>query len=107
MVTKDERKELIIAMHNKGNTVRQISDATGLSKSGVHKVLTSYIESIAVEKTVDNVKSNVEAGKIFSSFVGWVRLSANKYSNKDTGEIVNVKYVPSNNVTQYGHFVTI
>jgi hypothetical protein len=106
MVTKNERNELIIKMHNNGNTERQISDATGLSKSGVHKIIGMYIESIDVETTVDDVKPNVEAGKIFSSFVGWVRLSANKYSNKDTGEVVNVKYIPGNDVAKYGHFVT-
>jgi hypothetical protein len=106
MVTKNERNETIIKMHNAGETERKISEVTGMSKTGIHKIITSYLSEFDPVENDLKITPTVEPNKIFSSFVGFVRLSKNVYSNKDTGEVVNVKFVPSNDDTKFGNFVT-
>jgi hypothetical protein len=104
---KLERNALIIKMHNSGDSIKIIADTTGMSKGGIHKIITAYLESAAPEKVNDETKPTIKAGKMFSSFVGWIRLSINCWSNKDTGEVVNVKFVPAVDLNKCGHFITV
>ena len=109
MITKIERNESVIKLHNEGQTVRYISDTVGISKSAVHKIITAHLEAIEVDIAVVVPSGTVkaEAGKVFDSFVGWLRISPNQYSHKDTGEIINVKFVPSAITVGCGHFITV
>jgi hypothetical protein len=103
---KSERNTLIIKMHNSGDSIKIIADATGMSKGGIHKIITAHLDS--ARTIVNNLKTTptIDAGKLFASFVGFVRFSKNIYSNKDTGEIVNIIFVPSNDIAKFGNFVT-
>jgi hypothetical protein len=103
---KSERNTLIIKMHNSGDSINIIATTTGMSKGGVHKIITSYLSELDPSENNLKVVPTVVPGKLFNSFVGFMRLSLNCWSNKDTGEIVNVKFVPSNDVTKFGNFVT-
>jgi hypothetical protein len=98
--------EIIIKMHNSGATVRQISDETKFSKSKVHRIITTYLSELDPNENNLKVVPTVGPNKLFNSFVGFVRLSLNCWSNKDTGEIVNIKFVPSNDINKCGNFVT-
>jgi hypothetical protein len=103
---KLERNALIIKMHNSGDSIKIIAEATGMSKGGIHKIITSYLGELDPVENDLKITPTVGPGKLFNSFIGFIRLSKNVYSNKDTGEVVNVKFVPSNDVTKFGNFVT-
>jgi hypothetical protein len=103
---KLERNALIIKMHNSGDSIKIIAEATGMSKGGIHKIITLYLSELDPVENDLKITPTVGPNKIFSSFVGFVGLSKNLYSNKDTGEIVNIKFVPSNDVSKFGVFVT-
>lgn len=109
MSTKIERNENVVKLHNEGQTVRYISETIGISKSAVHKIITAHLEVIEVDSDVIvgySVTSKSEAGRVFDSFVGWLRIAPNQYSNKDTGEVLNVIFVPSATAGGFGRFVT-
>ena len=96
-MTKNERNEAIVSMYNNGKTERQISDEMKLSKTAVHAVISKHIEPTSTTTTTKGVS--------FTSFVGWLRTAKNVYSNKETGETVNIKFVKGVNGS-CGTFVT-
>ena len=100
--------ETIIRMHNLGSTFRQISEETKFSKSKVHRIIAAHLEATQSNELPNiEIKQTVPSGNIFSSFVGWLRIGLNQYSNKDTGEVVSVKFVPAGNASKCGHFITV
>lgn len=107
-MTKEERNKKIIDLHNEGKTIQEIATTIGMSKGGIHKVLGEHINvgDIAPKKPTAKVKliGNEER---FTNFSGWVRTDVNTYCSKDTGEIVNLVYVPSKTVEDYGYFVKV
>jgi hypothetical protein len=42
-----------------------------------------------------------------NSFVGWIRTNVNEYTNKETGEIVNVAFVKAKKAGDFGYFVKV
>lgn len=103
----NERDSLIVKMFNEGKSEREIADSVKMSKSGVHKVLSNYIGKTTLPKKPSvNIKLTGDEER-FTNFSGWVRTDVNTYSNKDTGEIVNLVYVPSKTVEDYGYFVKV
>lgn len=108
MDSKSERNQTIINMYNSGETIKTIAGFTKMSNGGIHKIISSHLETTQATEVPDiEIKETVKSGIIFNSFVGWLRIGINQYSNKDTGEVVNVKFVPSGNILNCGHFVTI
>jgi len=103
----NDRDSLILRLFNEGKSEREIADSVKMSKSGVHKILSNYVgkETLPKKPSV-NVKLKGDEER-FTNFSGWVRTDVNTYSNKDTGEIVNLVYVPAKTVEDYGYFVKV
>jgi len=107
---KAERDSKIIEMHNNGASVREIEQETGVGKSTIHRVVTAHMDSIK-PKDSDETKPiespSDKVGERFDSFVGWNRIGVNQYAHKDTGEIINVKFIKSKDINTCGHFVIV
>ena len=102
-----ERDERILELHNEGKSVRQISTDLSVSKSLVHKVLSSVFDKADV---MPKISSKVELQgdeERFENFSGWVRTNVNEYTHKETGEIVNIAFVPAKEKGGHGYFVKL
>ena len=102
-MNKEERNTRIIELHNEGQSINSISLAIGMSKGGVHKVISSVI----VPQDNDPIKPTVKGGKLISSFVGWTRITVNQYVNKETAEVISVKFNKAVKSDKYGTFITV
>lgn len=104
---KNTRNERILEMHNQGCTVRQISDDVKLSIGGVHKVLSSVLDKVDVmPKISSKVKLRGDEER-FDNFSGWIRTNINEYTNKDSGEVVCIAFVPAKEKGSHGYFVKL
>jgi predicted DNA-binding transcriptional regulator AlpA len=105
---KELRNKRIIDMHNSGDNIKVIMKATGMSKSGIYKVIGSIVkvgETAPKEPVIEvELKGNEER---FGSFVGWQRTNVNEYCNKETGEIVRVAFVRAKKEGKFGYFVRL
>ena len=105
---KEKRNADVFKMFNEGKTEREIAKIVGLSKTAVHKILTPLVVK---ETTSPKVKKEVAklTGKEdrIDSFVGWVRTNVNEYTNKDTGEFMNVFFVKATTPDGFGYFVRL
>lgn len=111
-MTESDEKELrnkrIIDMHNSGKNIKEIMTATGMSKSGIYKVIGSIIKvgEIAPKKPVVEVELKGTEER-FGSFVGYERTNVNEYVHKDTGEVVRVAFVRAKKDGEFGCFVRL
>lgn len=104
---KDFRNKKILDLHNSGATIKEIIDSTGMSKSGIYKVIGSVIKAGETpSKKIVEVKLEGTEER-FGSFVGWERTNVNEYSNKATGETVRVVYVKAKSADEFGYFVKL
>lgn len=105
---KELRNKRIIDMHNSGATIKEIIDATGMSRSGIYKVIDSIVKvgETAPKEPVKEVKLTGEEER-FTSFVGWERTNVNEYSHKDTGEVIRVVFVKAKGPNDFGYFVKL
>ena len=108
MTDKEIRNKRIIDMHNGGSTIQEIVDAVGMSKGGVHKVLNSHllIPEIAPKKVTIKVNLTGKEEE-FNNFSGWARTDVNQYAHKETGEVVNLVFIPADNIDGFGKFVKV
>lgn len=130
MDSKEKRNKEIIKLHNSGMSSQQIADKVGLSKAGVYKIIKDYIDTLPNDRpvlapevvkpepatmqtgnaeTVTTPATNVTgSGKRITSF-GELQHTGNpnEYANKQTGEILKVKFVPAKAPDQCGHFETV
>jgi len=105
---KDLRNKRIVDMHNSGSTIKEIMTATGISKSGIYKILDAVVKvgDIAPKTPIVEVKM-VGTEERFMSFVGYERTNVNEYSHKDTGEVIRVAFVKAKNPNEFGYFVKL
>lgn len=106
---KELRNKRIIDMHNSGSTLKEIIKATGMSRSGIYKVIDSIIkvgEIAPIKEVVKEVKLTGTEER-FTSFVGWERTNVNEYSHKDTGEVIRVAFVKAKSDNEFGYFVKV
>ena len=104
---KDLRNKKIIDLHNSGATIKEITDATGMSKSGIYKVIGSIIkkEEIPSKKVIEvKIKGTEER---ITSFSGLVRTNVNEYANEKTGEVIRVAFVKATEPGGFGYFVKL
>jgi hypothetical protein len=102
-----ERDLKILDLHNEGKSVRQISTDLSVSKSLVHKVLSSVLDKVDVmPKISSKVKLRGDEER-FYNFSGWIRTNVNEYTHKDTGEVVLIAFVPAKEKGGHGYFVKI
>lgn len=105
---KDLRNKKILDLHNQDNSVQAIAKEMGMSKGGVHKILSISIIKGDVPKkdVVVKVKLTGEEERL-TSFVGYERTDVNQYAYKDSGEIVNVVFVKAKKEGEFGYFVKV
>ena len=104
---KDFRNKKILDLHNSGATIKEIIDSTGMSKSGIYKVIGSIIQ-VGDIPSKDIVEVKLEGTEErFESFVGWERTNVNEYANKSTGEVARVVYVKAKSEDKFGYFVKL
>jgi len=114
MDTNIEQK--VLDLNNDGKSLRQIADDLGINKNKVSRILSKFLNPIDTAAKKSAAKA-VEADEVMeveyeetdervSSFVGWDRIGPNEYSNKATGEIMNVRFVKGAAENHFiGHFV--
>jgi hypothetical protein len=108
MNEKDLRNKRIIDLHNSGSTIQDIVDAVGMSKGGVHKVLSNHIGGSEVAPKKVSVKVKLTGDEeVFNNFSGWARTDVNQYAHKETGEVVNLAFIPADSVDGFGKFVKV
>jgi hypothetical protein len=105
---KEKRNAEVFKMFNEGKTEREIAKIVGLSKTAVHKILTPLVvkETISPKVKKELAKLTGKEDRI-DSFVGWVRTNVNEYTNKDTGEVMNVVFVKATTPDGFGYFVRL
>jgi len=105
---KEKRNAEVFKMFNEGKTEREIAKIVGLSKTAVHKILTPLVvkETISPKVKKELAKLTGKEDRI-DSFVGWIRTNVNEYTNKDTGEVMNVVFVKATTPDGFGYFVRL
>lgn len=105
---KELRNKKIIDMHNSGATIKEIIDATGMSRSGIYKVIDSIVKigETAPKEPVKEIQLTGNEER-FTSFIGWERINVNEYSNKATGEVIRVAYIKAKSPNEFGYFVKL
>ena len=104
---KNVRNERILELHNEGKTVRQISDDVSLSIGGVHKVLSSVLDKVDIMPKISSKAVLTGNEERFTNFGGWVRTNVNEYTDKVTGEVINVAFVSAKEKGGHGYFVKL
>ncbi len=105
---KEKRNADVFKMFNEGKTEREIARIVGLSKTAVHKILTPLVVKDAVAPKIKKVVAKLTGEEErMNSFVGWIRTNVNEYTNKETGEIVNVAFVKAKKAGDFGYFVKV
>lgn len=109
---KNERNDLILSLHNQGESIKAIADKLGMSKGGVHKVLNGvlvkdYDVVVDEKKTTDIVSDKYPRGSVLGSFVGLKRIGVNEYVDEKTGEVVMVRFNKATLVGGFGTFSVI
>ena len=102
-----ERDERILDLHNEGKSVRQISTELSVSKSLVHKVLSSFFDKVDVMPKISSKLVLTGNEERFTNFGGWVRTNVNEYTDKVTGEVINVAFVSAKEKGGHGYFVKL
>jgi predicted transcriptional regulator len=107
MDLKTQRNNEVLKAHNEGQTVRQIADHFGISKSAVHKIISAVIvkENEPLKELIKPVLTGNEVR--IASFVGFQRVAPNEYVNKDTSELIKVAFIKATKPNQYGYFVKV
>lgn len=105
---KELRNNRIIDMHNSGATIREIMKSTGMSKSGIYKVIGAIIKTgeTAPKEPVKEIELKGTEER-FTSFVGWERTNVNEYAHKDSGEVIRVAFVKAKSPNEFGYFVKL
>ena len=105
---KDLRNKKILDLHNQGKSIQAIAKEPGLSKGGIHKIISAYLLKGEAPKNdvVVKVKLSGEEER-FTSFVGYERTDVNQYAHKESGEIVNVVFVKAKKEGEFGYFVKV
>lgn len=104
---KDLRNKKILDLHNSGSTIKEIIEATGMSKSGIYKVIGSVIkEGSAPRKEVVEVDLSGDE-EVITSFIGLTRLNVNEYVNEKTSEVIRVTFIKSTVPGEFGKFVKL
>lgn len=102
-----ERDEKILELHNEGKSVRQISTDLSVSKSLVHKVLSSVLDKVDVMPKISSKVVLDGDEERFTNFGGYIRTNVNEYTDKCTGEVVNVAFVTAKEKGGHGYFVKL
>jgi transposase len=108
-IDKDLRDRRIMDLNNSGKSIAQIAEEVGMSKGGVHKVLSKFLikgEVVSKKEEVVELEITGEEEKV-STLVGWKRLDVNEYVNEKTGEIMRIKWVKAKSSTEFGYFVKV
>lgn len=108
-IDKDLRDRRIMDLNNSGKSIAQIAEEVGMSKGGVHKVLSKFLikgEVVSKKEEVVELKVTGKEEKV-STLVGWKRLDVNEYVNEKTGEIMRIKWVRAKNPNEFGYFVKL
>lgn len=105
---KELRRKKVLDMHNSGSIPKDIMKVTGLSRSGVYKILDTLLPKgeIAPKEPIVKVKL-LGTEERFTSFVGYERTNVNQYAHKETGEVVNVAFVKAKKANEFGYFVKV
>lgn len=104
---KDLRNKKILDLHNSGSTIKEIIEATGMSKSGIYKVIGSVIkEGSAPGKEVAKVDLSGDE-EVIASFNGLTRINVNEYADDKTGEVLRITFVKSTVPGGFGKFVKL
>lgn len=104
---KELRNKRVVDMHNSGATIKEIISATGLSKSGIYKIIDSIIKvGDAPPKEVKAVEITGDEER-FDNFTGWTRTNTNEYANDKSGEVVRIAFVKAKSKDEFGYFVKI
>lgn len=104
---EESRNDLIVRMHNEGQSVRAISEVVKLSIAGVHKILASVIDKADVMPKIPTKVKLTGNEERFTNFGSYVRTNVNEYTHKETGEIINIAFVASKEKGGYGYFVKL
>ena len=105
---KELRNKKILDLHNQGKSIAAIANETGLSKGGIHKIISGFIlkgDSPKKDVVVEVKLSGTE--EKFVSFVGYDRIDVNQYAHKGTGEVVSVAFVKAKKAGEFGYFVKL
>lgn len=103
----ESRNDLIVRMHNEGQSVRAISEVVKLSIAGVHKILASVIDKADVMPKIPTKVKLTGNEERFTNFGSYIRTNVNEYTHKETGEIVNIVFVSAKEKGGYGYFVKL
>jgi hypothetical protein len=105
---KELRRKKVLDMHNSGSSPKDIMNVTGLSRSGVYKILDTLLPKgeIAPKEPIVKVKLSGQEER-FTSFVGYERTNVNQYAHKETGEVVNIAFVKAKKAGEFGYFVKV
>lgn len=104
---EENRNDLILRMHNEGQSIRAISEVVKLSIAGVHKILASVIDKAEVMPKIPTKVKLTGNEEKFINFGSYIRTNVNEYTHKETGEIVNIAYVRSKDKSLFGYFVKL
>ena len=102
-----ERDDRILELHNEGKSVRQISTELVVSKSLVHKVLSSVLDKAEVMPKIPTKVKLSGNEERFTNFGGYIRTNVNEYTDKCTGEVVKIAFVGAEEKGGHGYFVKI
>lgn len=105
---KDLRDKRILELHNEGKSISEIMPLVGMSKGGIHKVLSSFLNKgeLPDKKKVVDVKVDGDE-EMVTSFVGLTRINVNEYVNEKTSEVIRVAFVKSTVPGEFGKFVKL
>jgi hypothetical protein len=104
---KEFRNNRVIDMHNSGSTIKEIISATGLSKSGIYKIIDGIIKvGDAPAKRVKEVEITGDEER-FDNFTGWTRTNTTEIMNEKTGEFVRIAFVKAKSKDEFGYFVKL
>lgn len=105
---KELRNKKILDLHNEGKSISVIAKETGLSKGGIHKIISGFILNGDSPKKNVVVKLKLSGNEErFTSFVGYDRIDSNQYVHKETGDVVTVVFVKAKKDGEFGYFVKV
>ena len=107
-VDKDLRDKRILELHNEGKSISEIMPIVGMSKGGIHKVLSSFLNKgeLPDKKKVIDVKINGDE-EVITSFNGLTRIDVNEYVDDKTGEVIRITFVKATVPGEFGKFVKL
>lgn len=107
-VEKELRNKKILDLHNEGKSISEIVDLVGMSKGGIHKVLSSFLDKADIPNKKNVVEVKVDGDEeVIASFIGLTRLNVNEYVNEKTSEVIRVAFIKSTVPGEFGKFVKL